>query len=385
MRRRRLLAVLAGGATALAGCAGGDDGTPTDGGSQPTGGPADATATATATPTVTVRDVDLPVPGSELRQPLPKDRIAAIVDPAFAADWSGLDAPDGVDRPLLPEDAPVVGVERGGTARAYPLRILNWHEVVNDDLGGPLLVTYCPLCGSSIVAERTVGGDPTVFGVSGKLWRNDLVMYDRATESLWSQLLAAAIQGPRTGDRLSLFPSSFTSWGEWQNRHPGAELLLPPPHSDTVRGRDATRDYFNPRTSSEGQLIGYDYEPEDGLYSRTFVVGVRHDGVARAYPFNDVRNAGVVNDRVGDLPVAVTTTPAGSMAAYVRRVGGKTLTFEAVDGELLAAGGSRWKRATGRAVDGPHEGTTLDRANDKPPMFWRGWSNFNPNADIYGE
>jgi hypothetical protein len=382
MRRRRLLAALAAGAAGLAGCAGGEDGTPT---ADPAGGSADATATATATPVATVGDVELPVPGSELRQPLPKDRIPAIVEPAFASDWSGLEAPEGVERPLLPADAPVVGVERGGTARAYPLRVLNWHEVVNDDLGGPLLVTYCPLCGSSIVAERTVGGEPTVFGVSGKLWRNDLVMYDRATGSLWSQLLAAAIQGPRTGDRLSLLPSAFTSWGAWRDRHPGTEVLLPPPHSSTVRGPEATYNYFNPRSSSEGQLIGYDHETEDGLYSRSLVVGVEHDGVARAYPFDDVREAGVVNDRVGGLPVAVTTTPAGGMAAYVRRVGGTTIEFAAVGEELLAAGGSRWKRATGRAVDGPHEGTTLERANDKPPMFWEGWSNFNPDTDIYGE
>jgi hypothetical protein len=383
MRRRRLLATLAAGATALAGCAEGEDGTPANSGGQPDGGPAGATATAT--PTATVRDVDLPVAGSELRQPLPEDRIAAIIEPAFAPDWSGLDAPEGVDRPLLPDDAPVVGVERGGTARAYPLRVLNWHEVVNDDLGGPLLVTYCPLCGSSIVAERTVGGEPTVFGVSGKLWRNDLVMYDRATGSLWSQLLAAAIQGPRTGDRLSLLSSAFTSWREWRDRTPGTEVLLPPPHSNTVRGREATRNYFNPRSSSEGQLIGYDHETEDGLYSRTFVVGVRHGGAARAYPFDDVREAAVVNDRVGGLPVVVTTTPAGGMAAYVRRVGGTTTDFEAVGKGMLAAGGSRWERATGRAVDGPHEGATLERANDEPPMFWEGWSNFHPETGIYGE
>jgi len=382
MRRRRLLATLAAGAGALAGCAGGEGGTPAG---DPAGGATETTVTATATPSATVRDVDLPVSGSEIRQPLPKDRIAAIVEPAFAPDWSGLDAPEGADRPLLPADAPVIGVERGGTARAYPLRVLNWHEVVNDELGGPLLVTYCPLCGSSIVAERTVGGEPTVFGVSGKLWRNDLVMYDRATGSLWSQLLAAAIQGPHTGDRLSLLPSAFTSWGEWQDRHPATEVLLPPPHSNTVRGREATRNYFNPRSSSEGQLIGYDHETEDGLYSRSLVVGVRHDGTARAYPFDAVQNAGVVNDRVGGLPVAVTTTPAGGMAAYVRRVGGTALEFTGVDEELLAAGGSRWERATGRAVDGPHEGTTLERANDEPPMFWEGWSNFNPETGIYGE
>jgi hypothetical protein len=277
----------------------------------------------------------------------------------------------------------VVGVERGGAARAYPLRVLRWHEVVNDALGGPLLVTYCPLCGSSIVAERTVAGEVTVFGVSGKLWRGDLVMYDRATGSLWSQLLARAVRGPRTGDRLALLPSRLTSWRTWREEHPDTEVLLPPPHSNTVRGRDETHSYFRSSAGHDGRLIGYGGEADGDPYSRSLVVGVTHGGVARAYPFGAVREAGVVNDSVGGLPVAVTVTPAGSMAAYVRRVDGETLVFEAVDEELMAAGRSRWRRATGRAVDGPLAGTTLERANGKPPMFWTGWESFHPDTEVY--
>jgi hypothetical protein len=382
MNRRRLLRALAAGATGLAtGCVGGDSDTSS----------ATRTETAPATPTpegtaATVGGVDLPVPRSELRTALPEDAIPAIIDPEFAPDWSGLDAPEDAERPLLPDNSAVVGVERGGTARAYPLRILNWHEVVNDDLGGPLLVTYCPLCGSSITAERRVAGEETVFGVSGKLWREDLVMYDRRTESLWGQILAAAIRGPRTGERLSLVPSELLTWGEWRGRHPDTGVLLPPPRSSAIEGRERTFRYFDEKYGYDGdQLIGYDSQSEDGLFGRSLVVGVEHDGTARAYPFETVEQAGVVNDRVGDLPVVVTTTAGGSMAAHVRRVDGEVFTFEVADERRLTAGGSRWDRTTGRAIDGPYEGTELDRATGMGPLFWKGWRNFHPDTDVYGE
>lgn len=375
MRRRHFLrAVVAGATGGLAGCGESlQSGTPT------------ATSTPTPGPVATVGDVELPVPAEELQVGVSKDQIPAIVDPVFAADWSGVDAPAEVDRPLLPDDAPVIGVARGGDARAYPLRILNWHEVVNDSLGGPLLVTYCVLCGSGVVAEREAAGEETLFGVSGRLWRDDLVLYDRATASLWSQLLAAAIRGPLTGERLSLVPSTLTTWGEWRQRHADAAVLLPPPQSNTVRGRDATYNYFDSKYGygDQRQLIGYDSQGELGR--RTLVLGIEHDDTARAYPFDAVREAGVVNDRVGDLPVVVTVTAENSMAAYVRRAGNDVLRFRPAGERYVEAGGSRWERGTGRAVDGSHEGTRLPRANDSPPMFWNGWSNFHPDTDVYGQ
>lgn len=305
MNRRRLLGALGVGATAtLAGCVVGY--TPDQRGSTTTGG------------------VSLPVPTSELQYAIGQDQIAAITDPVFAADWSGLDVPENAELPGLLDASPVVGVERDGRARAYPLAVLDWHEVVNDSFGGPLLVTYCPLCGSAVVAERRVGGRETRFGVSGILWRNDLVLYDAATESLWSQLLAAAIRGPRTGDELSLVPASLTSWGSWRDQHPDTEVLLPPPHSNTVRGRNATAPYFNSKYDNEEQrqLVGYDSADGD-LTPRTLVVGVERGGVARAYPFQVVRDREVIHDRVGGLPVVVTVLSDGGLAAYDRRVDGE--------------------------------------------------------------
>jgi hypothetical protein len=372
MDRRQLLATVGAGlALGVAGCA--------------------ETAPRSREPGQPVTDggsVELPVPRGEIEHRLPADHIPAIVDPVFAAGWEDLTVPsdstyDG--GPLLPTDAPVVGVERDGLARAYPLRILDWHEVVNDALAGPLLVTYCPLCGSSVTAERRVAGSETVFGVSGRLWRDDLVLYDRATESWWSQLLATAIRGPQTGAQLSLLPSSLTTWGEWQDSHLEPRVLLPPPESDTLRGRDATFDYFDSKYGyDQDQLIGYAGDESERPAPRRLVIGVTADGVARAYPFDIVAEADAVNDTVGGLPVVVTVTPGDTLVAYERGVDGTRLTFEPAGAAHLRAGGSRWERATGRAIDGPYQGRRLASATDVPAMFWKGWRDFHPDTTVYG-
>lgn len=368
-RRQVLRAMAVGVGVAFAGC----------GETQP-----DDTETE-STPSPTPSDVELPVARNELRWPLAQDAIPAIVDPVFGNDWSGLDPDEPDVDSTLPDDSPVIGVERDGEARAYPLRILDWHEIVNDEHGGPIAITYCSLCGSGLVFGRQVAGEPTTFGVSGALRRKNLVMYDDATESLWSQLLATAIRGPRTGEQLTVFPSTSTTWGEWRTNHPDTVVLLPPPESDTVRDPNPTYDYFSPKYGYEGesQLVGWDSIDGD-LHSRTLVVGVEAEGMARAYPFHVVSDEEVVNDRVGTIPVVVTTAPDGSLVAYDRRVDGRTFTFEPAGEDGLVAGGSRWERATGRAIDGPHEGTTLERANEDPPMFWLGWSTFNPDTEVYG-
>jgi hypothetical protein len=344
-------------------------------------------------------DVELPVNGSEIETRLPRDAIPAITDPAFGEDWSDWSAVPEEHRPetfpTLDDAAPVVGVERDGEVRAYPLRILDHHEVVNDlfeprskarrtrsdgGFGGPLLVTYCPLCGSAVVAVRRIRGEVTSFGVSGKLWRNDLVLYDEATGSLWSQLLATAIRGPATGETLRLVPASLTTWSEWRDSHPDTRVLLPPPASATVAGRDSRVDYADSKYGyeEEAQVVGYD--AADGY---ALVVGVVHGGEAVAYPFEAVQEAGVVNDRVGDLPVVVAATSGGSLVAYERVVGGETLRFAVVDDRHLRAGGSRWARTTGRAVDGPHEGTRLVRASERSPLFHRAWVDFHPDSRLW--
>ncbi|WP_049900361.1 DUF3179 domain-containing protein [Halococcus agarilyticus] len=394
MDRRRYLSGLAGGtAVWLAGCSGlagrsdsrganGETGTSaaTDA-SAATGEPGNATTaggTAAGVPQ-SAGDVELPVPRSELDRGASEDAIPAITDPAFGADWSEF----GVE---LDPNERVIGVERGGEARAYPLAVLNWHEIVNDEFDGPLLVTYCPLCGSGLTAERRVDGEETTFGVSGLLWNSDLVMYDRATDSLWSQILATAIRGPSTGETLSLVPSTLTAWSAWRETHPDTEVLLPPPASEAIGGarpRDYARDPY--AGYDESRRIGIGGEEFEGeLHPKAEVIGVARDGTASAYPFDTVTSEGVINDRVGDLPVVVTVDAGDALVAYERRVDGDELTFEPAGADAMRAGGSRWRRATGEALDGPHEGTQLPRANDASPMFFFAWRDFNPDTDVYG-
>ncbi|WP_058827843.1 DUF3179 domain-containing protein [Haloferax sp. Q22] len=378
--RRRFLALGVG--AALAGCLGSDppvaddDAAGVDDASE-SAEPTDSTAGEYSGP------FELPVPEDELRRGASKDAIPAITAPVFGDDWTVFDEVDAT----LADGDEVVGVELDGVARAYPLAILNWHEIVNDDFDGrPVVVTYCPLCGSAVVADRLAGGEPTYFGVSGLLWMSDLVMYDDRTNSLWSQVLATAIRGELTGETLSLLPSTISTWGEWRAAHPETEVLVPPPVSGTIRGRQTRRYDVNPYTSyqqSSAIGIGFNDAADDRLHPKTSVVGVAADGVARAYPLDAVESAGVVNDTVGDLPVVVAASAEGSLVAYVRRVDGETVEFGR-DGSALVAAGSRWDLLTGRALDGPHEGAVLTRANDRSPMFWFAWADFNPETEIYG-
>ena len=378
MDRRQYLAAFA--AAVSGGCA-------APGTTDRSGGSATASAAALSTPE------DLPVPEAELERGALRDAIPAITDPAFGPDWGGVavevrnEFGEYTATPRLADGDRVVGVERGGRARAYPLRVLVWHEAVNDAFGGPLLVTYCPLCGSSLVAKRRVRGEETVFGVSGLLWRSNLVLYDRATDSRWSQLAATAIRGPATGDRLTLRPSTLTTWADWRERYPDTEVSRPPPESGSVVGReDAVRDYtFDPygayRTNDR---VGLDGTVAGDLHPKTRVLGVAANGRTQAYPRPAVERAGVVNDAVGDVPVVVAVAPGGTLVGYDRRVGGETLRFERAADGAIRGGGSRWTLAAGRAVDGPHRGTTLAPATDAASLFWFAWRKFHPETELYG-
>lgn len=240
MRRRGLLGSFVGSVASLAGCL-------------ERGGQSDSGSTTTIG---TVTGADGRPSDICNRDPHP-ERIPAIVEPVFAEDWSGIDQD-------LAEDATVVGLERHGEARAYPLTVLRF-EIVNDRFEEPVMVTYCPLCSSGLAASRKLDGRETLFGNTSYTWlpprnpgrtalendrvfglssrgraepRNNenLVMFDQATGSYWSQLLGQAICGPLTGTRLELIPSTVTTWSVWRSAHEETMVLLPPPHSRTMAG-----------------------------------------------------------------------------------------------------------------------------------------------------
>ncbi len=149
----------------------------------------------------------------------PKDGIPSVDDPKFESIEATAE---------LPAQEPVIGLTINGESRAYPLRILTWHEIVNDVVGGtPVAVTYCPLCNSAIVFDRRVDGKATEFGTTGKLRNSDLVMYDRETESWWQQFMGEAIVGQRTGTKLRMIPARLESMEKFRQRHPNGLVLVP--------------------------------------------------------------------------------------------------------------------------------------------------------------
>jgi len=166
----------------------------------------------------------------EIRDVIGKDQIPAIDDPEFAP---------AADETRIPEREPVVAFEHDGVARAYPLRYLMWHEIVNDTVAGlPVAITYCPLCNTAVVFERTLDGEPTTFGTTGKLRHSDLIMYDRAGQTWWQQFNGEGLVGARAGERLKSLPSFLISFGQFLERYPGGEVLQPDPRRVRMAGEN---------------------------------------------------------------------------------------------------------------------------------------------------
>lgn len=312
--------------------------------------------------------------GYELVTVLPRDAIQAIDDPQFLSAAAA-------DEFYEPSEF-IIGVVIDGDARAYSIPILSNHEVVNDTLGGrPIAVTWCPLCFSGIVYDRQADGRELTFGVSGKLIRNALVMYDRQTESYWSQLLGEAVGGEMAGARLAFVPSWMMTWAEWKALHPETVAL---DKFGQVGAADPYVDYyFNSKAGVVGQT-----HTDTRLWVKEFVVGVELADTAIAYPFIELSEQLVVNDTVGDTHLLVVYDgDKAATAVYARVVDGQTLTFSMADDSpatlVDAETGSTWNAFTGTAVDGPLAGQTLSQVKHTT-AFWFGWKDFHPDTLIYG-
>jgi Protein of unknown function (DUF3179) len=317
----------------------------------------------------------------------PPDGISAIdrpkfVSPAKAAAW------------LTPKE-PVLALTIDGDARAYPLQILMWHEIVNDVVGGvPVAVTYCPLCNSALVFERAVAGATLDFGTSGMLYRSDLVMYDRESHSLWSQMEGRAIVGDRAGARLRARPANTIAFEAWQAAHPEGQVL--------------SRDTGNRRSYGANPYESYDV-PTLGpsLYRGTLdprrppkerVVGIAVGDTQRAYPFPLLEQHRVVHDTVGGQAIVIfyqpgtlsalddaeiaKSRPVGATAVFNARLGDRTLAFEAIaDGVRDRLTGSQWN-FFGAAVSGPLAGRRLTPV-PHVDAFWFAWASFNPTTTLW--
>ncbi len=316
-----------------------------------------------------------------------RDEIAPLDDPRFttpekAGEW-------------LDNQEPVISFELNGEARAYPFQILIWHEIANDVVGGvPVTVTFCPLCNTALVFERTLDGVVYDFGTSGNLRNSDLVMWDRQTESWWQQFTGEAIVGELTGRKLKSLPAPIISFADFKDAHSDGAILSRDTGFFAPYGRNPYGGYdraYNPPFLFSGAL-------DRRLAPKDRVVDVIIDDVAVVFPFNVLKQEKVVNYTVGTQDITVfcksgtlsaldkssiaDSRDVGATGVFDTHVDGKKLAFRAegdrfVDEET----GSTWN-ILGQAVDGPLKGqqlTPIVHTN----VFWFAIAAFMPDTIIY--
>ncbi len=261
-----------------------------------------------------------------------KDGIPSIDKPDFV--MAGFAA-------FLRNDDQVLGLVRGKTVRAYPLPILNWHEVVNDRIGkDPVVITFCPLCGTGVAFDARVAGRELSFGVSGLLYNSDVLLYDRQTNSLWSQLLGQAISGPLKGQRLTMLPLTHTTWADWRKAQPATQVLS----TNTGTVRPYRRDPYDGYEKTEELMFPVQFRAA-GYHPKERVLGIRIDGQAKAYPFVELgKTSGKIIDRIGATAVTI-----------------------------------RFDRKAGRATAHGNDGQQLTTVVG----YWFAWYAFNPATAVF--
>ena len=280
----------------------------------------------------------------------PKDGIPALTDSPVV---------DGDAAPDMRPGERVIGVEIGGEARAYPLRILVWHENANDTLGDrPISVSYCPLCDSALVIDRDIGGRVREFGISGKLYRSNVLMYDRRflnkDESLWSQLMLKAVVGPAAeqGLEMKLIPSVLTTWEDWLSRYPDTTVLSMNTGHDRDYGRSPYAFYFADDEVMIATQASSDRRPD--LRNKDEVVVATVNGKQRIYVVKDVAEAagpnGSIEDELGGVRLRVTHLEAA-----------RSLRIQTAGDDENKAGPEVLTAHT----------------------FWFGWEEINPGVEIW--
>lgn len=276
---------------------------------------------------------DLLVPANKIKQGGPeRDGIPALFSPRFvvAADVNDLDAQDRV-----------LGITYAGVTKAYPLRILNYHEIVNDRFNTtPVAITFCPLCGSGIAFFAEAGGRTRRFGVSGLLYNSDVLMYDRETDSLWSQIMGQAISGPAKGTTLKPLPVRHTTWRDWRTRHPDTLVLVPPPQSRHNYNIDPYAGY------ADSNKIWFPVAHTDRRYKKkAVIIGAKIGEVTKAWPFENLpASRRRIDDTIGALAVVVE------------------YDLQAQAGRILDAGGRELPSFT---------------------VYWFAWIAFHPDTEVY--
>lgn len=264
----------------------------------------------------------------------PRDGIPSIDRPAFVP---------ATKASFLADDDRIIGLKINGTVRAYPIKILNWHEIVNDRVGSQhFVVTYCPLCGSGMVFASNAGNGALVFGVSGLLYNSDMLLYDRNTESLWSQIRSQAISGRLQGTELPQLPAQHTTWGDWRADHPDSEVLS----DNTGFGRDYDKSPYAGYERSRDLYFRVANRAPKAYHPKALVLGLEVDGVYKAYPFKELTD--LKQPRIVDT------------------LDGKTLTIH-------------WNEAANSAHATDAEGNAYPGLT----AYWFAWYAFHPDTLVF--
>ncbi|MDX2040162.1 MAG: DUF3179 domain-containing protein [Acidobacteriota bacterium] len=317
-----------------------------------------------------------------------KDGIPAINEPRF-------ETLDEAKR-WLNKQEPVIALAVGGEARAYPLQILIWHEIVNDIVGKtPVAVTFCPLCYSAIAFDRTIDGRMHTFGVSGMLRKSDMVMYDRETESWWQQMLGEAIVGDLTGKKLAQLPAQIISFERFSETYQHGRVLS----RETGHRRDYGRNPYTGYDDINQKPFLFRGKLDDRLPPMEKLVTVTIKKTDKAYPHSQTRKLNVIHDEISGQPIVIFHTADGAVSALdnkdigsSRQVGDIGVFDPRVDGKVLhfkyrgtkfvdEETGSEWN-ITGQAMAGKLKGrklTPLTHGHE----FAFAWLAFKPNTVIW--
>lgn len=298
----------------------------------------------------------------------PPDGIPAIDNPKFVP---------AKDADFDSNSSTVIGVYYNGQAKAYPLSIMVWHEVVNDIVGGkPLAVTYCPLCYSVVAYVREINGVPVTFGTSGRLYNNNLVMYDRLTRSLWSQIWGAAIAGNLTGYTLQRFPVDLVSWGEWHKLYPDSLVLS----SETGYSRPYSADPYGGYYANDQILFPLSHT-DSRLALKKVVLGLTIESTTKAYSLDSLIK-GVIDDSLGSHRVTLLIAENGWARVFNPVVDGRELHFVYSNGSFIDKETNSVWSYDGVALSGPLAGKLLPRYPTEA-AFWFAWTAFNPDTQLF--
>ncbi len=317
----------------------------------------------------------------------PKDGIPPIDEPDFT---TPADASEWIDA-----REPVVVLTVNKETRAYPLQILTWHEIVNDEVGGvPVSVTFCPLCNATLVFDRRLDGQVLDFGTTGRLRKSDLVMYDRQTESWWQQFSGQGIVGEMSGKVLTRIPASIVAFEDFRAAYPDAPVLS----RRTGHVRPYGKNPYSGYDRIDDQPFLFNQPVDERLPPMERVLNVTVGSTHRLYPFSVMKDEPVINDQVDDLPVVVfsrqgtlsvldssviaksKTVPSATV--YDRRLDGRVLNFELREDKLVdRETGSEWN-LFGTCVAGPLKDSQLEKP-DSGVHFAFAWLAFNPESQIY--